>query len=187
LYLNFDEVPLAFDLTPKTTYTQKGEKETVIKATSANKLNATCVLALTSNGSKLPPMIILKNPSAKGYSLENHFPDYLILKQSTSGFINEDILKDYMNSIILNLKLKREEQLHAILDRCKVHLKPSITEMFQQNNVAFSFIPAGTTGFIQPLDFYTNKSFKEYIFDVISANGLGKKHSFFQMLLNLAI
>ena len=93
----------------------------------------------------MPPYIILKNPKARTSYLESPFPDYAVLRQTTSGFVNEDILKDFIERIIANLRLESDEVLYVILDRCKVHMRESIKRILDDKKILYSFIPSGST------------------------------------------
>ena len=48
-----------------------------------------------------------------------------------------------------------------ILDKATLNLTANILETFKNNNQYLSFIPAGLTLFIQPLDMVINKPFKD--------------------------
>jgi hypothetical protein len=57
---NMDEVPVSFDMPSTRTVNVKGVKEVRLKTTGNEKSNLTVILSVTSNGAKLPPMVIFK-------------------------------------------------------------------------------------------------------------------------------
>ena len=57
LFINMDEVPINFDCDSYSIYEFKGSKKISVKKTCQKKK----VLAMLSNGLKLPPYIIFKN------------------------------------------------------------------------------------------------------------------------------
>jgi len=127
-------------------------------------MQATLILTIGNFPLKFPPYIIFKNTSAKDNDLvENPYEDQIILRQNKTGWINEEILKDYLERLIFNLKFSPDYQIHLILDRCKVHLKNTIIEKLQENQIKYSFVPSGATGFVQPLDVCINKPFKDCV------------------------
>ena len=48
-----------------------------------------------------------------------------------------------------------------ILDKASSHITQNILDSFKSNNQYLSFVPAGLTRFIQPLDVVVNKPFKD--------------------------
>ena len=59
--INMDETPCYFDLPCQSTVHAKGEKTVGISTTGYEKMRFTAVLSCSSNGAKLPPMLIFKN------------------------------------------------------------------------------------------------------------------------------
>jgi len=56
-----DETPVYFDMTSSYTINNKGAKTVQIRTTGNEKNWFTCVLAITANGNKLPPIVIFKD------------------------------------------------------------------------------------------------------------------------------
>lgn len=57
---NTDETLLTFDMSPNTTVSAKGVSSVSIKTTGCEKQCCTVMLAVTADGSKLPPFITFK-------------------------------------------------------------------------------------------------------------------------------
>ena len=49
---------------------------------------------------------------------------------------------------------------YLIMDRASSHVSDSIVTRMKKENIEHSFIPAGCTSFLQPLDVYINRGFK---------------------------
>ena len=57
---NMDETPLTFDMPANRTVDKCGSKTILLKTTGHEKLGFTCVLAVTADGGKLPPLLVFK-------------------------------------------------------------------------------------------------------------------------------
>lgn len=50
-----------------------------------------------------------------------------------------------------------------ISDQCKVHISAKMLSFLKAKNILYETIPAGTTGYLQPLDVSINRPLKVYI------------------------
>ena len=57
---NMDETPLTFDLPANRTVDTRGTKTVMVKTSGHEKLHFTCVLSVTADGGKLPPLVVFK-------------------------------------------------------------------------------------------------------------------------------
>jgi len=57
---NADETAIYLDMPPNYTLEMKGVKEVLLKTTGCEKLRLTVMLAATADGTKLPPLLLLK-------------------------------------------------------------------------------------------------------------------------------
>lgn len=62
IFINFDECCMPFDILEKNIKTCdfKGKEEILLKTTRGSKINCTALFSITSDGEKLPPLIIFK-------------------------------------------------------------------------------------------------------------------------------
>ncbi|KAL4463543.1 hypothetical protein ABPG72_010885 [Tetrahymena utriculariae] len=58
IYYNMDKTPLYFDMQLKSTYSFKGERQIIVKKTNHPKKRLKILLAINSEGDKLPPLLI---------------------------------------------------------------------------------------------------------------------------------
>ena len=155
-----DQIPCFMDLSTGKTYHRKGEKNIELKSTTGTKMRFTIMATVMSEeGAKLPPYLIFKSNLKS--ELPNNYKDHLIVRNNSNGWIKEDLLKDWLDRIVLNLKLPENYVLALVIDQCKVHLKDTIQKYLKKNNLAFFYIPSGCTGLLQPLDVCINKPLKD--------------------------
>lgn len=158
---NVDETCLKFDMTRGTTYDFQGAKEIRIRKTLGNKLTFTAILAVMMDGTKLPPLLIFKSKHPIASSLKQKYKDYVMLYANPSGWCVENIFKDWITNIWLNLDLKPGQKSLLAMDNFSVHKKDTIQDLLKSGNSLCRFIPPGCTGLLQPLDTHLNKPFKD--------------------------
>lgn len=79
--------------------------------------------------------------------------------QSSSGFINKDLFKEYLKEIIIHWVIQKRKLLGddnaiagIILDGCTSHIDDSIFEFGNKNGIIFYKLPAHSSHITQPLD-----------------------------------
>jgi len=169
IYINFDEVPVFFDLSADYTYNTKGQKDITSLSHSKSKSRLTVTLGVASNGDVLPPLLtfIYKYASKgtrtfpKKYELlKNRTTPYMV-RFSESGFNNEDIIIDYIDKIILTWKSKVNKEIVLLIDQAKCHISEKVVSHLDKLRLTYLLIPAGGTYLFQPLDVCLNRPFKE--------------------------
>ena len=80
--VNMDKVPLPFDMSAYRNIEQIGANSVPIMTTVNEKTSCTVVLASSSSGLKLPPMVILRKALPKG-----NFPDQIVVKANEKGWL----------------------------------------------------------------------------------------------------
>ncbi len=60
MIINCDETPLYFEIIENKAIDSIGEKNIIIKTNGGEKKHITCLLAITSSGKKLKPLLIFK-------------------------------------------------------------------------------------------------------------------------------
>ena len=79
---NADETVFYLDMPPNYTLEKKGVKEVLLKTTGCEKLRLTVMLAETADGTKLPPLLILKR---KTLPKSEAFPKDVIVRAQEKG------------------------------------------------------------------------------------------------------
>ena len=123
-----------------------------------------------ADGDKLPPLIIFKGKI--GGTIEKELSNNINVKKNNcficvneNAWATDNIIKVWFYHIWLKY-LKNPENLcdnlgYLILDKATSHITQNILDTFKSNNQFLSFIPAGLTRFIQPLDVVVNKPYKD--------------------------
>ena len=163
LYGNFDEVPLQFDMVSGKTYDFKGKKEICIQTTSGIKMRVTVLMAILSNGAVLPPLFVFKSKKAIAKELVLKYANEALIYSNAKGWISETILLDWFERVWLNLNISVNQKPVLIFDQCKVHTSAQILKFLERKKITYEVIPAGTTGYLQPLDISINRPLKAYI------------------------
>jgi hypothetical protein len=162
LWINTDQVPTFMDMSSGKTYHRKGEKSVEIKKTAGEKARLTVMLSIACDDSEaylLPPYVIFKSKLKN--SIENKYPAHGIIRHNSAGWIQEDLMKDWIDRIIGNLKLSSDYKVVLVMDHCKVHTKDAVINHLKSKNIEHFLVPAGCTGLLQPLDVCLNKPFKD--------------------------
>jgi DDE superfamily endonuclease. len=97
---NADETPIWFDMPCNYTIAKKGTKEVFIKTSGCGKQHVTVMLAITSEGRKLPPYLIFKwkmNPKIP--KSEKMFPDDVIVHNQEKGWMTEILMFDWLRNV----------------------------------------------------------------------------------------
>ena len=79
---NADETAIYLDMPPNHTLEKKGVKEVLLKTTGGEKLRLPVMLAETADGTKLPPLLILK---MKTLPKSEAFPKDVIVRAQEKG------------------------------------------------------------------------------------------------------
>jgi hypothetical protein len=86
---NADEMAIYLDMPPNYTMEKKGVKEVLLKSTGCEKLRLTVILAVTADGRKLPPLLILKRKTLP--KLEA-FPKDVIFRAQEKGWMMKELM-----------------------------------------------------------------------------------------------
>ena len=159
--VNFDEVPVPFDIVGGRTVDIKGKNEVSVDSTGKEKKNCTVVLGVTASGDKLKPMIIFKRKMMPKVT----FPNEVVVKVNEKGWMTADVMKEWINECWLpkNAFPDNPEKSMLIYDSARCH-RSAEQELKKVSKIAI--IPGGLTKFLQPLDVSVNKPFKDRLKDL---------------------
>ena len=93
---NADQTPLTFDIVTNSTVAEKGIKSVPILTTGHDKDRFTVMLACLGDGTKLPPYVVFKR---KTLPKNMAFPHGLVVRCQEKGWMNEDLVKDWLNTV----------------------------------------------------------------------------------------
>jgi hypothetical protein len=158
--INLDETSCQFDMPRGRTADRKGAKEVKIATTGREHSSYTVVLAASSDGRMLKPMIIFKRATVPN----EHFPPGVVVKSNPKGWMTEDIFTQWVDEILLsrpNAPVNPSESLF-IMDAAKPHLTPKSKGAIEEY-AKLAVVPARLTRFVQPLDISVNAVFKNHM------------------------
>lgn len=170
---NADETPVFFDMPSNTTVDTKGVKSVLLRGTGNEKNRITVMLAVTADGGKLPPYVILKRKTIPKES----FPEGVVIRCQEKGWMTTELMVDWL-STVWNRRpgalLAKRAML--VLDAFKGHLTPEVKNKLALQNTDLVVIPGGMTSKLQVLDVVVNKPFKDNIRKLYSDWLLNKDH-----------
>lgn len=158
---NADQTPVYFDMPSNTTIEEKGASSVPIITSGAEKQRCTVMLAVTSDGRKLPPYIIFRRKTIpKG----SKFPAGVHVMAQEKGWMNCELMLDWIEKVWKRRPgaLLRKKSL-LVLDSFRGHLIQDVKSRLQDAKTDLAVIPGGLTSVLQPLDVSVNKPFKQHI------------------------
>lgn len=153
---SMDEVLLTFDVPSNRTVSVKGVNTMAVKTSGHEKTHFTVVLACCADGTKLPPMIILKRKT-----FLKKIPSGVIVHMHEKGWMNEEGMKICFNKVRSQRPgglLKKPALL--VFDQFKAHVTQSAKTITTDLKTQLAVIPGGLNSQLQPFDVSVNKPFK---------------------------
>ena len=168
-YINIDEVPIYFDMSPDYTYHFKGAKEVSLLSHSKNKVRMSLLMAISSDGIILSPMMLFvyKYAGKKTRDYPKKFEKFRnvtkpwMLKFNESGFTTSSLIIEYIQKIISKQDTPGKKVL--IMDTASSHIHKEVKNELSSLNIDTVYIPGGCTSILQPLDVVINKPLKDKI------------------------
>ncbi|RLO06533.1 hypothetical protein DYB28_013656 [Aphanomyces astaci] len=124
----------------------------------------TIVIAVTADGTAVPPAFILPGKScAVNVLVACAVPDALV-SATPKSFMNADLFDSWLETFG-EWKLKARSARHAVLvmDNCSSHLTYNSLAIFEAYGVYIVGLPPNSTHLLQPLDVTVFRSFKAKI------------------------
>ena len=157
---NADQTPLTFDVVTNSTIAEKGVKSVPIVTTGHDKDRFTVMLASRGDGSKLSPYVVFKR---KTIPKEMVFPPGVIVRCQEKGRMNEEMVKDWINTVWSKVGGLSRKQSLLVWDSFRAHLSNPVRRALKTVNTECAVIPGGMTSILQPLDVCLNKPFKDHL------------------------
>ena len=136
-------------MTNSCTIAPKGSKQVRIQGTREDKKRITVVLAATTSGKMLKPMVIFKGKTPCCFS---QIPEdlYGIHPSCSTG---KNVLFQYTKKVHILL----------VFDVLQAHEQDSVATTLRQGNVQTAVIPTGCTSKVQPVNVSLNKPFNSIL------------------------
>ena len=163
IFGNMDQASLRFNMCDGSTYDFSGKKEIKLKTTMGSKLTFTAMLAVLSDGRRLPPILIFKTKSPIPKTLHKKYSQRALLYSNSKGWCNQEIMNNWLNKVWLNINVKQNERPFLVCDKFSVHQTEVTKKLLKDGGSEVAYIPAGCTGLMQPLDTHLNKPLKDHI------------------------
>lgn len=138
----------------------KGVKEVKLISTGYEKQRITVMLAITGDGRKLPPYIILNRKTIP----KKVVPEDVVVRAQKNGWMTSGLMKDWVE-VVWNERPGANfyEESMLVFDAFRGHLTDELKDMLYEEQCDLAIIPGGLTCKLQPLDVSVNKPFKQYI------------------------
>lgn len=156
---NADQTPLCFDMPRNTTVEEKGARSVIIRTSGAEKQRCTVMLAVTADGRKLPPYVILKRKTLP----KGNFPRGVHVRVQEKGWMTADLMVDWIKTVWGRRPGGLLYPSMLVLDSFRGHLVERVREKFRELRTDIAVIPGGLTSVLQPLDVSLNKPFKDNV------------------------
>ena len=170
LVLNFDQTPLSYICTGKTTLEERGTKNVPLVGKGKQK-QITGTFTITAMGEFLPMQVIYEGKTPRCYPVGIEFPDGFNITCSKNHWSNERKAIEHLQTIIFPYLAKKREELNLpthhkamlIFDVFKRQCTDTVLKLMDENDCAFVFVPPNLTNHFQPLDLNINGFAKTFL------------------------
>lgn len=150
LVYNMDETSVPLYIAPRKIISEINSRRAVFHMPVCEKKSFTVMGAVRADGEKLIPWLIAKG---KTEIVEQKFkgvvPDAFVFKHSPNGWVNEEIMLDYLRWIN---EISMGQECALILDVFAAHRSEEVKRLAEELNINLIFVPANGTSLYQPLD-----------------------------------
>eukprot|EP01022_Parablepharisma_sp_SALTPOND_P014365 TRINITY_DN1946_c0_g1_i2.p1 TRINITY_DN1946_c0_g1~~TRINITY_DN1946_c0_g1_i2.p1 ORF type:complete len:598 (-),score=38.42 TRINITY_DN1946_c0_g1_i2:314-1894(-) len=189
--VNMDETPLYFAPSISHVVAEKGAKTVAVDTPKKGNKRVTLILAVASDGSKLPPLLIFKGEFGK--TLHKKLQKNTLVAQKRvyaccdpKAWNGQNPMKFWIDNI-WNTHSRNMQNNILILDDYKVHKVECIKTKLENLRTTVCLIPGGLTRFLQPLDVGVNHIVKQEVrnkFAYMMAN-LEREQSNYEIINNV--
>lgn len=166
MVINWDQTNLKLVPVSNWTLADKGSKQVSIVGLD-DKREITVLLAASMFGSMLPPQILYQGTTDRCHA-QVQFPEEWDIWHSSNHWSNEDTMLRYIDTVVIPymdrqralLQLPSQKGL-CVFDMYRAHLTEKLKQKLLDNNLFYVYVPAGTTGELQPLDLTVNSYYKD--------------------------
>ena len=166
---NMDETPVFLNMPLTKTIVKRGSRQVIIKTQNQEKCRISVLLTIVADGSKLPPMNIFKAKDRANIYNKLQKDQHVIngdcfVECNENAWSTKSIISRWF-TLIWNKYLDSEDYMDGmgflILDKATAHIDEDIIRSQTSDYRFISFIPAGLTRYLQPLDVSVNGPFKK--------------------------
>ena len=163
-----DETPCYLEMGFETTIDFIGNKKIEIETAGRSHYRVTVILSIVGDGTKLPPLIILKGEPGKYIETTLKKLEYVKNKNmfvlcQEDGWCTTRIFQEWIKNIYIPYQNYIMEKCLLVLDMATCHVSKEALNFLDNLNISYIIIPPGMTPYCQPLDVSVNKLFKDNI------------------------
>ena len=155
---NMDETLMCFELPSTRSLEFTGSRTVPVKTRRAEKRSLTVTLAITADGTKLPPKVIFKGLQCPRDLV---VPESLHVPFHKKGWMDEAGVKEWIRQCLPRTPCN--EQSPLVWDSFRAHLINEVKAELNRQKIDVAVIPGGLTLVLQPLDKCLNKPFKDNV------------------------
>jgi hypothetical protein len=156
---NMDETPIWIDMPGTHTLAPIGEMTESLKTTGHEKSRITVMLSALADGTKLPPLVLLK-----GVKPPPEIPSGIQIKMTPKSWANTEIIQFWLKNV---WRKNNSNRRLLVWDAFSAHITPEVKEAVRTiYNSDMAVIPGGCTSKLQPCDVSWNKPFKDIYTDI---------------------
>eukprot|EP00761_Pharyngomonas_kirbyi_P005794 gb/GECH01005800.1/.p1 GENE.gb/GECH01005800.1/~~gb/GECH01005800.1/.p1 ORF type:complete len:496 (+),score=69.13 gb/GECH01005800.1/:1-1488(+) len=164
---NMDDTGIFKDLTATTTVEIRGEKTVSLRTTGSTKDRITFAPVIANNGKFINSLVVKKGAASKKKSgLERYriqrsglLRDGIFAYKQPNAFVNIPIMLLFIQDAIPSVTGIN----YFFMDQFSAHTDPTVIKALNDKGWRVRFIPAGMTGYAQPIDVGINRDLKRGI------------------------
>ena len=163
-----DETGLFLEMGFNTTIDFKGNKNIEIETNGREHYRITIMLSAAGDGTKLPPLVIVKGEPGKTVETKLRKLDYvrenkMFIFCQNNAWCDKYIFSQWVKQIFIPYQKTLCENCLLIIDKASSHSSDDSLEILNSLNINYLLIPSGMTSILQPMDISVNKVFKDNI------------------------
>ena len=156
-----DETAVYLEDPRRTTIDSVGSKHVLLNTTGFASMRITVVLAVKADGSKVPPLVILKG---KETAIERKHGIWVVYQ--SKAWVNQDLLKNWLDLVYPSVLANQGKFI--VWDSCRAHIAKRLKGYMKTRGILSVVIPGGLTAYVQAGDIGMYKSFKDKLSPLIS-------------------
>lgn len=151
-----------------TTIDFRGNKNIDIETKGKEHYRITVMLSAAGDGTKLTPLIIVKDEQSK--TLETSLRKLMYVKNNNmfiycqnNAWCSKFIFTEWIKKVFKPYEKDIGDKCLLIIDKASTHASNESLEILKNNDINYCLIPSGMTSLLQPMDLSANKIFKHQI------------------------
>ena len=170
LIVNLDQTGLKMVPVSEWTYEKQGAKQVQVTGIE-DKRQITGLLAVSLDGTLLPPQLIYEGTTTRCHPRGIRFPNQWDIWHSESHWSTSETMVRYINEILVPFATKTKKRLHlptsqwavVVLDVFRAHCTAEVLDTLKANRFHVVFVPGNCTSQLQPLDLSVNGPYKRIL------------------------